>query len=140
MTAHARAARELNPEVDTIIEIGGQDSKFTLLRNGQVTFSIMNTVCAAGTGSFLEEQAEKLGVTLSAYADRTMGVRAPVTSDRCTVFMERDINYYLSRGHQVEEVLAAALHAVCENYLTKVAVESDIGQVVCFQGATAKNR
>ncbi|MFP4445015.1 MAG: acyl-CoA dehydratase activase [Desulfosudaceae bacterium] len=140
ITAHARAAVELNPAVDTIIEIGGQDSKFTTLRHGQVTFSIMNTVCAAGTGSFLEEQAEKLGLPLSAYAERTIGVQSPVTSDRCTVFMERDINYFLSRGYQLEEVLTAALRAVCENYLTKVTVESGIGETVCFQGATAKNR
>ncbi|MCF8026272.1 MAG: acyl-CoA dehydratase activase, partial [Desulfobacteraceae bacterium] len=140
ITAHARAAWELNPEVDTIIEIGGQDSKFTTLRNGRVTFSIMNNVCAAGTGSFLEEQAEKLGVDLKEYAGRTENVCAPVASDRCTVFMERDINYYLSRGYRVDEVLAAALHSVRENYLTKVAVEGEIGKTVCFQGATARNR
>ncbi|MCF8109926.1 MAG: acyl-CoA dehydratase activase [Desulfobacteraceae bacterium] len=140
ITAHARAAAELNPKVDTIIEIGGQDSKFTTLKDGMVTFSIMNTVCAAGTGSFLEEQAEKLGVGLEGYAERTDNVAAPIASDRCTVFMERDINYYLSRGYSVNEVLAAALHSVRENYLTKVAVEANIGSTVCFQGATAKNR
>ncbi len=140
ITAHARAALELHPQVDTIIEIGGQDSKFTTLKNGRVTFSLMNTVCAAGTGSFLEEQAEKLGIPLADYADRTLGVQSPMTSDRCTVFMERDINYYLSRGHTANEVLAAALHSVRENYLNKVAVENSIGEVVCFQGATAKNR
>ena len=140
ITAHARAAYELNPEVDTIIEIGGQDSKFTTLSQGRVTFSVMNTVCAAGTGSFIEEQAEKLGVALSVYSDRTAGVSSPVASDRCTVFMERDINYYLSQGYSVNEVLAAALHSVRENYLNKVAVQSCIGKTVCFQGATAKNQ
>lgn len=140
ITAHARAAHELNPDVDTIIEIGGQDSKFTTLNNGMVTFSVMNTVCAAGTGGFIEEQAAKLGVDLSEYASRTKGVSSPITSDRCTVFMERDINYYLSLGYSVNEVLAAALHSIRENYLNKVAVESSIGRVVCFQGATAKNK
>ena len=68
ITAHARAAYELDPETDTIIEIGGQDSKFTIMRNGMVTFSIMNTVCAAGTGSFIEEQAKRLGCPLDEYA------------------------------------------------------------------------
>ncbi len=140
ITAHARAAVELNPEVDTIIEIGGQDSKFTTLENGQVTFSIMNTVCAAGTGSFIEEQAAKLGCPLSEYSRRAENRSAPIVSDRCTVFMERDMNYYLGRGYDVDEVLASALHSVRENYLTKVAVESSIGTTVCFQGATAKNR
>lgn len=140
ITAHARAALELHPEVDTIIEIGGQDSKFTTLKNKEVTFSLMNTVCAAGTGSFIEEQAEKLGVPLQEYSSRTREVSSPIASDRCTVFMERDINYYLGRGYTVSEVLTAALHAVRENYLNKVAVESLIGEVICFQGATAKNR
>ena len=68
ITAHARAACELNPKTDTIIEIGGQDSKFTLMHDGMVTFSQMNAVCAAGTGSFLEEQARKLGCPLSDYS------------------------------------------------------------------------
>ena len=140
ITAHARAAVELRPDADTIIEIGGQDSKFTTLRDGAVTFSVMNNVCAAGTGSFLEEQAERLGCTLADYAARAEHRRAPITSDRCTVFMERDINHYLNSGYGVDEVLAAALHAITENYLTKVAVEAAIGKTILFQGATAKNR
>ncbi|MFP4364109.1 MAG: acyl-CoA dehydratase activase [Spirochaetia bacterium] len=140
ITAHARAAVELDPEVDTIIEIGGQDSKFTTLRNGMVTGSTMNNVCAAGTGSFIEEQAKKLGCKLTDYADRTDGVKSPVSSSRCTVFMERDLNHLLNEGYTVEEVLASALHAVRENYLQKVATEANIGSKVFFQGATAKNR
>lgn len=140
ITAHARAAVELDPRADTIIEIGGQDSKFTVLREGRVTFCQMNTVCAAGTGSFIEEQAARLGVPLSEYAERAEGRRAPLTSDRCTVFMERDVNDCLSRGHQVEEVLAAVLHSVRENYLRKVACEALVGRRICFQGATARNR
>jgi predicted CoA-substrate-specific enzyme activase len=140
ITAHAKAACVLNPNVDTIIEIGGQDSKFTTLKNQQVTFSIMNTVCAAGTGSFIEEQAKKLGCSLSDYSSRTENLEAPITSDRCTVFMERDLNHLLSEGYSVNEVLASVLHAICENYLTKVAIENNIGQTVFFQGATAKNR
>ena len=140
ITAQARAAVELDPAVDTIIEIGGQDSKFTNLNNGTVTFSIMNNVCAAGTGSFIEEQAKKLGCELAAYSMRAQGCRAPLSSDRCTVFMERDINYYLSAGYEVNEVLASVLHSVRDNYLTKVAAEKNIGERIFFQGATAKNR
>ncbi|MGI6398349.1 MAG: acyl-CoA dehydratase activase [Desulfomonilia bacterium] len=140
ISAHAKAACELNPDADTIIEIGGQDSKFTTLKDGQVNFSVMNTVCAAGTGSFIEEQARKMNCPLSEYAERTLGVRAPRASDRCTVFMERDMNYCLSEGYSPDEVLASALHSVCENYLTKVAVEGMIGRTILFQGATAKNK
>ncbi|MCX7029767.1 MAG: acyl-CoA dehydratase activase [Spirochaetes bacterium] len=140
ISAHARAAVELDPSVDTIIEIGGQDAKFTTLREGRVTFAHMNTVCAAGTGSFLEEQAGRLGVDLAAYAGRVAGVRAPLASDRCAVFMERDINDLLSLGFSVDEILAASLFAVRENYLQKVARGAVMGSRICFQGATAKNR
>ena len=140
ITSHARAAYELNPMTDTIIEIGGQDAKFTLMKNGSVTFSQMNSVCAAGTGSFLYEQARKLGCSLSDYSGKTENVSAPMASDRCTVFMERDISQLSNNGYTVNEILATALHSVTENYLRKVAVEASIGQNICFQGATAKNR
>jgi predicted CoA-substrate-specific enzyme activase len=140
ITAHARAACQLNPDVDTIIEIGGQDAKFTTLQNGRVTSSTMNTVCAAGTGSFIEEQAAKLGCSVKEYSARAENCRAPMVSDRCTVFMERDMNHYLSEGATVNEVLASALHAVRENYLLKVATEKNIGSTIFFQGATARNK
>ncbi len=138
ITAHAKAAVALNPAVDTIIEIGGQDSKFTTLQSGRVTFSAMNAVCAAGTGSFIEEQAQKLGCALADISALTEHRQSPLASDRCTVFMERDINHYLSSGYSVNEVLAAVLHSVVENYLSKVAIESSIGHTITFQGATAK--
>ncbi len=140
ITAHAAAAVCLNPNVDTIIEIGGQDAKFTLLKDGVVTSSVMNTVCAAGTGSFIEEQAVKLDCPLSEYSKRTEGVTAPVSSDRCTVFMERDINYFFAEGYKKNEILASVLHSVRDNYLTKVASVAKIGSQVLFQGATARNR
>ena len=140
ITAHARAAYFLDPAIDTIIEIGGQDSKFTVMKNGNVTFSVMNYVCAAGTGSFIEEQAKRLEVPLEEYAIRAGGSPAPLTSDRCTVFMERDLNHLLNQGYSREELLAAALHSVRDNYLAKVAHLNMIGDHICFQGATAKNR
>jgi predicted CoA-substrate-specific enzyme activase len=140
ITAHAKAAYELDPETDTIIEIGGQDSKFTLMHDGMVTFSVMNNVCAAGTGSFIEEQAKKLECPLSEYSGRAEKACAPLASDRCTVFMERDLNHYLGEGYAVNEILAAVLHATRENYLSKVATTAKIGSKIFFQGATAKNR
>ncbi len=140
ITAHARAARQLVPEVDTIIEIGGQDAKFTTMKDGRVTFSTMNNVCAAGTGSFIEEQAAKFGCPVEEYSGRVENLRAPMISDRCTVFMERDMNHFLSEGYDIDEVLAAALHSVRENYLMKVATEKNIGKTILFQGATAKNK
>ncbi|MBI5581417.1 MAG: CoA activase [Deltaproteobacteria bacterium] len=140
ITAHARAACELKPDVDTIIEIGGQDSKFTTLKDGRVNFCVMNAVCAAGTGSFIEEQAQKLDCPLSEYAGRALNSPSPLASDRCTVFMERDINHLLFEGYSPKEILAAVLHSITENYLSKVAAEKHIGSVICFQGATARNQ
>jgi predicted CoA-substrate-specific enzyme activase len=140
ITAHARAAYALDPRIDTIIEIGGQDAKFTTMRDGMVTFSYMNTVCAAGTGSFLEEQASRLGCDLSDYESRVRGARAPLSSDRCAVFMERDINNFLAGGFSTEEILTAALFSVRENYLSKVARGAAIGDRIAFQGATARNK
>lgn len=100
----------------------------------------MNAVCAAGTGSFLEEQGARLGVPLAELADRAMGKQAPLTSDRCTVFMERDLNHLQGLGYSTDELLAASLFSVCDNYLGKVAQRGSIGRHVMFQGATARNR
>ncbi|MHC4472720.1 MAG: acyl-CoA dehydratase activase, partial [Planctomycetota bacterium] len=140
ITAHAVAATFLDPEVDTILEIGGQDAKFTQLESGVVYNSVMNYVCAAGTGSFIEEQARKLGVSVGEYAEHALGVRAPMTSDRCTVFMERDLDLLLAGGFSRREVAAAVLHSVRDNYLNKVVNGLHIGERVYFQGATARNR
>ena len=100
----------------------------------------MNNVCAAGTGSFIEEQAKRLGCSLADYAGRVSTVHAPMASDRCTVFMERDLNHYLMAGYSTDEILATVLHSTRENYLTKVAVKGYIGEKIFFQGATAKNK
>jgi len=140
ITAHASAAYELNPNTDTIIEIGGQDSKFTFMNDGMVTFSVMNNICAAGTGNFIEEQAKRLECPLSEYSQRTENAKAPLASDRCTVFMERDLNYYQNEGYEADEILASVLHSIRDNYLTKVASEGQIGKNITFQGATAKNK
>ncbi len=140
ITAHAAAAVFIDPNVDTIIELGGQDAKFTQLQNGMVYNSIMNYVCAAGTGSFIEEQSLKLGIPLADYADRAMGKACPLTSDRCTVYMERDLDLLLARGWNREQVAAAVLHSVRDNYLNKVVGGLFIGDHIYFQGATARNR
>jgi len=140
ITAHARAAVYIDPHVDTILEIGGQDAKFTQLSDGVVFNSVMNHVCAAGTGSFIEEQAKKLGISLWEYGDKVLGIAPPRTSDRCTVFMERDLDVLLSRGWSRDEVAAAVLYSVCDNYLNKVVAGRHIGEHVYYQGATARNK
>ncbi len=140
ITSHATAALFLDPRVDTIVELGGQDAKFTQLQNGMVYNSVMNYVCAAGTGSFIEEQAQKLGISLEEFAERAMDKKAPPTSDRCTVYMERDLDLLLARGWSKDQVAAAVLHSVRDNYLNKVVGGLQIGDHIYFQGATARNR
>jgi predicted CoA-substrate-specific enzyme activase len=140
ITAHARAAVFLHPRADTILEIGGQDSKFTLLRHGEVYYSTMNYVCAAGTGSFIEEQAKRLEVSLEGFSDMAFGARAPFTSDRCTVYMERDLNALLGEGWSKEALAAAVLNSVRDNYLAKVVSKTSLGDYIVFQGATGRNK
>ncbi len=140
ITAHAKGATFLDPNVDTIIEIGGQDSKFTLLKNGYVATAVMNYVCAAGTGSFIEEQAKKLDVPLAAVSEMALGQEAPLTSSRCTVYMERDLNTYIAEGWSKPQILASVLFSVRDNYLSKVAGRTLLGDTIYFQGATARNK
>jgi predicted CoA-substrate-specific enzyme activase len=140
ISAHAKAAVSLDPDVDTVIEIGGQDSKFIRVQRGAVVQGLMNYICAAGTGSFIEEQAKKLNVSLRDYADMALGRRGPVISDRCTVYMERDLSRLLAAGWPKEELLASVLHSVRDNYLMRVVGLAKVGHRICFQGATAKNK
>jgi predicted CoA-substrate-specific enzyme activase len=140
ITAHAKAAVHLHPKVDTILEIGGQDSKFTRVRDGDVYFSTMNYVCAAGTGSFIEEQAKRLDLTLDTFSDAAFTAEAPFTSDRCTVYMERDLSRLVSEGWPQEALAAAVLNSVRDNYMAKVVNRSPLGDYIVFQGATARNR
>ncbi len=142
ITAHARGARMLfGDDIETIFEIGGQDSKYIHMKQGRVDNVNMNYVCAAGTGSFVEEQAAKLGIRVQEIGDLVMGVSPPHTSERCTVFMEQDVEKLLREGASREEVIAAVLYSVCVNYLTKVVGNRPItGKRILFQGATARNK
>lgn len=140
ITAHAKAALFLYPEVDTIIEIGGQDAKFTRIAHGAVTNAVMNYVCAAGTGSFIEEQAKRINVPLEQMSARALQGHAPITSERCTVYMERDINRLIRQGWSAEDIAAAVIYSVRDNYLNKVVAGAAIGDHIIFQGATARNQ
>ncbi|HEQ71929.1 MAG TPA: hypothetical protein ENN69_05520 [Spirochaetia bacterium] len=140
ITAHALAAKRLIPEVDTIIEIGGQDSKLTILTDGEVSFAQMNYVCAAGTGSFIDEQAKRLGMSLDEISRAALRGEAPFTSDRCTVYMERDLALFSGKGWSGDALAAAVLFSVRDNYLSKVVQRTPLGQHIVFQGATARNQ
>lgn len=140
ITAHATGALHLNPDIETIFEIGGQDSKYIHLKNGRVHLVNMNYVCAAGTGSFIEEQAVRLGFDVRDVGRIVLGIAPPITSDRCTVFMEEDLNRLLKKGYSKEEVMAASMYSVVQNYLNKVVGNRPVSKDrIFFQGATARN-
>ena len=146
ITAHKTGAvfisRTLGGEmVDTIFEIGGQDSKFVALENGVVVDFAMNEACAAGTGSFLEEQAEKLGISIKdEFARLALSSKAPSRlGERCTVFMERDVTGFLHKGDTIPDVLAGLAYSIALNYLNRVVRGRRIGDVIYFQGGTAYN-
>ncbi|MGA2991630.1 MAG: acyl-CoA dehydratase activase [Candidatus Korobacteraceae bacterium] len=146
ITAHKTGAtyvcNQLGMEpVDTIFEIGGQDSKFIRLDKGIVVDFTMNEACAAGTGSFLEEQAEKLGVSIKGeFASLALASKRPARlGERCTVFMERDVTALLLKGAEVGDLCAGLAYSVALNYLNRVVRGRKIGNTIFFQGGTAYN-
>ena len=127
--------------VDTIFEIGGQDSKFIRIDKGVVVDFTMNEACAAGTGSFLEEQAEKLGISHQGrIRAHGAGVEEPARlGERCTVFMERDVTGLMLKGAEVGDLAAGLAYSVALNYLNRVVRGRKIGKMIFFQGGTAYN-
>lgn len=126
---------------DTIFEIGGQDSKFISLDNGVVVDFAMNEACAAGTGSFLEEQAEKMDINIiDGFAELALSSQEPIRlGERCTVFMERDVNSYLQRGASARDLVAGLAYSIVHNYLNRLVGSRPIGDTIYFQGGTAYN-
>ena len=146
ITAHKTGAEflartMLNTEPDTIFEIGGQDSKFISLQNGVVVDFAMNEACAAGTGSFLEERAEELGISIKEeFANLALSSRSPVKlGERCTVFMQQDVATFQQRGASREDLTAGLAYSIVYNYLNRVVRGRKIGEVIFFQGGTAYN-
>lgn len=146
ITAHKTGATFISKTytkqtVDTIFDIGGQDSKFISIEDGVVVDFTMNEACAAGTGSFLEEQAEKLGINIiEEFADLAFKSENPIRiGERCTVFMEKEITPFLQRGAQKKDIVAGLAYSIVSNYLNRVVRGRKIGEVIYFQGGTAYN-
>jgi len=142
ITAQAEAAIAIDPEVDTIFEIGGQDSKYISIDNGVIVDFEMNKACAAGTGSFLEEQAERLGISIKKeFGDLALASRQPVKmGERCTVFIESDLVHHQQRGSQTDDIVAGLSYSIVQNYLNKVVGDRRIANRIFFQGGTAFNK
>ena len=134
ITAHAVAALKHNPKVSTVIEIGGQDSKIILIRSGVVSDFAMNTICAAGTGSFLDQQAMRLGIDIRDFGRIALQARHPVRiAGRCTVFAESDMIHKQQLGHSIPDILAGLCEAMVRNYLSNVGKGKSIEPAVLFR-------
>lgn len=142
ITAQATAAIHIDPEVDTIFEIGGQDSKYISISNGVIVDFEMNKVCAAGTGSFLEEQADKLGINIiQEFGERGLAAGNPAKlGERCTVFMESDLNSHQQKGTPKDNLIAGLAYSIVHNYLNRVVRDKPIGNKIFFQGGVTNNR
>jgi len=140
ITAHAVGTLSVYPDVRTILEIGGQDSKIIILENGVVTDYAMNTLCAAGTGSFLSSQAVRLGVPVEEFGKRAMKSKNPAKiAARCTVFAESDLVHKAQIGYKKEDIIAGLCNAVVANYMNNLAKGKAIKAPVIFQGGVSKN-
>ena len=140
ISAHARAAIEFHPDVRTIIEIGGQDSKVTIIENGIVVDFAMNLVCAAGTGSFLDSQARRLDISIEELSRRSILSKHPTgIAGRCTVFSESDMINKQQMGHAQEDILMGLCHALARNFIGNVARGKPIYTPVLLQGGVSAN-
>lgn len=140
ITAHAVGTLSKYPDVRTILEIGGQDSKMIILNNGIITDYSMNTLCAAGTGSFLSSQAKRLGIDIKDFGKMALKSKNPVKiAARCTVFAESDLIHKAQVGYQKEDIIAGLCKSIVLNYLNNVGKGKKIYGPIVFQGGVSKN-
>jgi len=140
ITAHALAASLLIPDVQTVFEIGGQDSKIIILRRGVVVDFAMNTVCAAGTGSFLDQQAARLNIPIDQFGSLALQSPRPVRiAGRCTVFAESDMIHKQQMGYSLPDIINGLCEALVRNYLNNVGKGKEILPPIVFQGGVAAN-
>lgn len=138
--AHAVAAGQFHPDARTVLEIGGQDSKIIILRDGIPVDFAMNTVCAAGTGSFLDHQATRLSIPIEEFGGLALEARNRVNiAGRCTVFAESDMIHKAQLGIATSDIIAGLCDAIVRNYMNTVARGKDIQPIVLFQGGVAAN-
>ncbi len=142
ITAQAAASIFIDKDADTVFEIGGQDSKYIRIQNGVVVDFEMNKACAAGTGSFLEEQAQKLNIDIiKEFSEKAFNAASSCNlGDRCTVFMESDLVSHQQKGANKDQLIAGLAYSIVENYLNKVVLGKQIGEHILFQGGVALNK
>ena len=140
ITAHAIGTLSFHPDVKTIFEIGGQDSKIIIIDDGVVVDYAMNTLCAAGTGAFLMSQSRRLNVGVEEFGEYALRSKAPTKiAGRCTVFAESDLVHKAQIGHSKEDLIAGLCAAIVNNYLNNVGKGKNIQPPIVFQGGVSKN-
>ncbi|MFW6264671.1 MAG: acyl-CoA dehydratase activase [Bacillota bacterium] len=140
ISTHAVAASRLISNVQTVIEIGGQDSKIIIIRDGIAVDFAMNSVCAAGTGSFLDQQASRLEIDIKDFGEYALKAESPVRiAGRCSVFAESDMIHKQQLGYELPEIIAGLCEAMVRNYLNNVAKGKDLKLPIVFQGGVAAN-
>ena len=141
ITAHAIGTLSKYPNVKTILEIGGQDSKIILIEDGIIVDYAMNTLCAAGTGSFLSSQAKRLGIEVEEFGEMALKSNNPVKiAARCTVFAESDLVHKAQVGYSKEDIIAGLCKSIVLNYLNNVGKGKKIKGPIVFQGGVSKNK
>ncbi|OPX39379.1 MAG: 2-hydroxyglutaryl-CoA dehydratase [Desulfobacteraceae bacterium 4484_190.1] len=141
ITTHTLAAVKTMKEVRTILEIGGQDSKIIIVKDGMARDFAMNTVCAAGTGSFLDQQSSRLGIKVEDMGEIALSSDNPAPiSGRCTVFAETDMIHKQQIGIPMNDIIAGLCRSLVRNYLNSVARGKLITAPVLFQGGVAANK
>ena len=142
--AHAAAAAHFMPDVDCVLDIGGQDMKCIRLKNGTVDTVLLNEACSSGCGSFIENFAASLGYTAEGFANEALFAKAPVDlGTRCTVFMNSNVKQAQKEGAEVSDISAGLAYSVIKNALFKViklSSASDLGRRVVVQGGTFCNK
>lgn len=140
ITAHAKGASFFVPDVKTVIEIGGQDSKIIILENGVAVDFAMNNLCAAGCGAFLDAQAARLKIPIENLGKFALKSETPTSiSGRCTIFAESDMIHKQQVGHSIENITAGLCQALVRNYFSSVAKGKNIQPPIIFQGGVSEN-
>lgn len=140
ITAHAIGTLSKHPDVRTILEIGGQDSKIILINNGIIVDYAMNTLCAAGTGAFLSSQAKRLSIPIEEFGSIALKSTNPTKiAARCTVFAESDLVHKIQAGYPKEDIVAGLCKSIVLNYLNNVGKGKKIKGPIVFQGGVSKN-
>ncbi len=139
---HARSSSEIVPNVDTVFEIGGQDSKFISFLQGVPIDYAMNEGCSAGTGSFLEESASiDMGVEVKEISDIAIKSQQPIAfGERCAAFINTDIRNALQQGASKENIIAGLVYSIVDNYISRVVGPRHIGENILFLGGVALNK